>query len=111
MKQLMLAIVLVVAGSFFAHSQPALMHAPQSFDSLRVCIPHGKIDTISYDSKTVGTMRRAIIYTPPGFSKKKKYPVLYLLHGIGGDEKEWLNGGKPQVILDNLYAEGKIEPM
>ena len=41
----------------------------------------------------------------------KKYPVFYLLHGIGGDEKEWLNGGNPQVILDNLYAENKIEPM
>ncbi|MEO5890604.1 MAG: alpha/beta hydrolase-fold protein, partial [Ferruginibacter sp.] len=55
--------------------------------------------------------RRALIYTPPGYSKKKKYPVLFLLHGIGGDEKEWLNGGKPQVILDDLYADGKIEPM
>jgi enterochelin esterase-like enzyme len=51
------------------------------------------------------------VYTPPGYSKKEKYPVLYLLHGIGGDEKEWLKGGTPQVILDNLYAEGKIEPM
>ena len=51
------------------------------------------------------------LYTPPGFSKEKKYPVLYLLHGIGGDEKEWLTGGQPQVILDNLYAENAIEPM
>ena len=72
----------------------------------------GAIDSISYaDSITVGTNRKALIYTPPGFSKKKKYPVLYLLHGIGGDEKEWLNGGTPQIILDNLYAENKIEPM
>src|SRR5204863_2479628 len=55
--------------------------------------------------------RKALIYTPPGYSKNKKYPVLYLLHGIGGDEKEWLNGGKPQLILDNLFAENKIEPM
>ena len=92
-------------------SQEIVKHAPPGFDSLRADIPHGKIDTIIYHSKTVGTNRRAIIYTPPGFSKKKKYPVLYLLHGIGGDEKEWLNGGKPQVILDNLYAENKIEPM
>jgi enterochelin esterase-like enzyme len=94
-----------------ARTQHILKHAPQGFDSLLAGIPHGKIDTISYDSKTVGAKRRALIYTPPGFSKKKKYPVLYLLHGIGGDEKEWLNGGKPQVILDNLYAENKIEPM
>src|SRR6185436_11971975 len=81
------------------------------FDSLRNGISNGKIDTITYESKTVGTSRRALIYTPPGYSKKIKYPVLYLLHGIGGDEKEWLNGGKPQVILDNLYAENKLEPM
>jgi enterochelin esterase-like enzyme len=52
-----------------------------------------------------------LIYTPPSYSRRNKYPVLYLLHGIGGDEKEWLNGGQPQVILDNLYAEGRIEPM
>ncbi len=85
--------------------------APPGFDSVRTGIPNGKIDTISYESKTVGTHRRALIYTPPGFSKKIKYPVLYLLHGIGGDEKEWLKGGKPQVILDNLYADGKLIPM
>jgi enterochelin esterase-like enzyme len=81
------------------------------FDSLRANIPHGKIDTISYESATVGNNRRSLIYTPPGFTTGKKYPVLYLLHGIGGDEKEWLNGGAPQVILDNLYAQGKLQPM
>jgi len=85
--------------------------APRGFDSMRVDIPHGKIDSITYSSKTVGTTRKVIIYTPPGFSAKNKYPVLYLLHGIGGDEKEWLRGGNPQVILDNLYAENKIVPM
>ena len=88
-----------------------IKHALQGFDSLRPDVQHGKIDTVYYESKTVGTTRKAVIYTPPGFSKDKKYPVLYLLHGIGGDEKEWLNGGHPQVILDNLYAEDKIEPM
>src|SRR5688572_14236253 len=85
--------------------------APSGFDSLRDGIPKGKIDTITYESATVGTRRRALIYTPPGYSKKNKYPVLYLLHGIGGDEKEWLKGGKPQVILDNLYDDNKIQPM
>jgi enterochelin esterase-like enzyme len=85
--------------------------APIDFDSVRTGIPNGKIDTITYESKTVGTKRRALIYTPPGVSRKNKYPVLYLLHGIGGDEKEWLKGGKPQVILDNLLADGKIAPM
>ena len=93
------------------YSQSLEKQAPKGFDSIKTNIPHGKIDTVSYESKTVGTTRRTLIYTPPGFSKRKKYPVLYLLHGIGGDEKEWLNGGKPQVILDNLYAENRIEPM
>ncbi len=85
--------------------------AALGFDTVRNNIAYGKIDTISYASKTVGTNRRSLIYTPPGFSTTKKYPVLYLLHGIGGDEKEWLNGGHPEVILDNLIADGKIEPM
>ena len=84
---------------------------PQGFDYFRTGIAHGKIDSTTYASKTVGTNRKVLIYTPPNYSKSKKYPVLYLLHGIGGDEKEWLKGGNPQVILDNLYAENKIEPM
>jgi poly(3-hydroxybutyrate) depolymerase len=71
--------------------------ASYGFDTIRNNITHGKIDTISYASKTVGTNRRSLIYTPPGFSKNKKYPVLYLLHGIGGDEKEWLNGDYVRV--------------
>src|SRR5438046_3358165 len=111
MKQLILLFFATFGFSLFANSQNIIRQAPQGFDSLRTDITHGKIDTISYSSKTVGTKRRAIIYTPPGYSTKKKYPVLYLLHGIGGDEKEWLNGGKPQLILDNLYADNKIEPM
>jgi enterochelin esterase-like enzyme len=94
-----------------AHAQDAVKPAAPGFDTVRTAIAHGKVDTILYNSKTVGTKRKATIYTPPGFIKSKKYPVLYLLHGIGGDEKEWLNGGKPQVILDNLYADGRIEPM
>ncbi len=83
----------------------------QDFDVFKSEIAHGKIDTIVYNSTTVGSQRRALIYTPPGFDKSKKYPVLYLLHGIGGDEKEWFNQGKPNVILDNLYAEKKLVPM
>ena len=100
---------LLFASAIF--SQDTTRHAPPGYDVIEPNIPHGKIDTISYNSTTVGTTRRSLIYTPPGYSKNKKYPVLYLLHGIGGDEKEWLNGGHPEVILDNLYAQGKVEPM
>jgi enterochelin esterase-like enzyme len=99
----------LVSSSLMA--QPIEKEMPKGFDSKREGIATGRIDTIVYASSTVGTNRRAIIYTPPGFNKKKKYPVFYLLHGIGGDEKEWLKGGNPHLILDNLYAEGKIEPM
>src|ERR1035437_7768054 len=111
MKKLITLFAALIVVIFTANSQNIVKIAPIGFDSLRTGIAHGKIDTISYFSKTVGNNRRALIYTPPAYSKSKKYPVLYLLHGIGGDEKEWLNGGLPQVILDNLYAENKIEPM
>ncbi|MEO5944797.1 MAG: alpha/beta hydrolase-fold protein [Ferruginibacter sp.] len=108
-------IVTIIAALFFcfqfSNAQEAIKPGSPGFDTVRA-VPHGKIDSITYTSKTVGTKRKALVYTPPGYSKKKKYPVLYLLHGIGGDELEWLyDGGKPQIILDNLYADGKIEPM
>lgn len=109
-KNLLFAVT-TLALSFGLKAQETTMEAPEGFDVVQKNIPHGKLDTVSYKSKTVGTSRKTLIYTPPGFTKKKKYPVLYLLHGIGGDHKEWLNGGSPQVILDNLYAQGKVEPM
>jgi enterochelin esterase-like enzyme len=109
MKRLL--FLLLVFSFYSVYAQPTVKEAPKGFDVARTDIPHGKIDTIHYDSKTVGTTRKALIYKPPNYSKKKKHPVLYLLHGIGGDEKEWLNGGHPEVILDNLYAENKIEPV
>lgn len=84
---------------------------PKGFDTKREGIERGKVETIEYDSKTVGIKRKAVVYTPPGYTKDKKYPVLYLLHGIGGDENEWRRGGVPDVILDNLTAEKKLAPM
>jgi enterochelin esterase-like enzyme len=111
MKQLLTIILFPVIIGASANAQRIVQHAQPGFDSLHINIPHGKIDAIFYDSKTVGTKRRALVYTPPGYSTNKKYPVLYLLHGIGGDEFEWLNNGHPEIILDNLYAGRKIEPM
>lgn len=93
------------------HAQNLEKSVPSGYDVVKTGVAQGKIDSIVYESKTVGTNRKALVYTPPGYSKGKKYPVLYLLHGIGGDEKEWFNQGKPQVILDNLYADKKVEPM
>jgi enterochelin esterase-like enzyme len=111
MKKLIALFASLIVVIVTANSQNIVKHAPAGFDSLRTGIAHGKIDTISYPSKTVGSNRKALIYMPPNYSKNRKYPVLYLLHGIGGDEREWLKGGQPQVILDNLYAENKIEPI
>src|SRR4030095_13220133 len=109
-KKLFISLSILFSLNIYSQSNIE-KHSPIGFDSLRANIARGKIDTITYESKIVGTNRKAIIYTPPGYPKKKKYPVLYLLHSIGVDEKEWLNGGKPQVILDNLYARGSIKPM
>jgi len=103
------SILVALAPPAFA--QPAEPYAPEGFDRLRENIPHGKIDSVFYPSRTVGVNRKALVYTPPGYSTAKKYPVLYLLHGIGGDEYEWMRGGRPDIVLDNLYAEHKIEPM
>jgi enterochelin esterase-like enzyme len=84
---------------------------PKGFDTRRDGVDLGKLQTVEYDSSTVGGKRKAQVYTPPGYSKDQKYPVLYLLHGIGGDENEWTRGGRADVILDNLYADKKAVPM
>lgn len=84
---------------------------PQGFDVPRDGIERGKLETVAYDSTTVGVQRKAQVYTPPGYATERKYPVLYLLHGIGGDEREWTRGGAANVILDHLYADGKAVPM
>jgi enterochelin esterase-like enzyme len=92
--------------------KPAFPNPPDGFDKSREGIERGKLERIDYDSKTVGVKRWMQVYTPPGYSTDKKYPVLYLLHGIGGNEREeWAKGGVANVVLDNLIADKKIEPM
>jgi enterochelin esterase-like enzyme len=71
----------------------------------------GKTEMLEYKSRTVGTTRKAFVSLPPGYSKDQKYPVLFLLHGIGGDETEWQRYAAPNVLLDNLIADGKAVPM
>jgi len=111
MKNIAIILVCALAYCFGVQAQSSIPHSQAGFDVEKTGIAQGKIETVTYNSKTVGTKRKALIYTPPGFNKSKKYPVLYLLHGIGGDELEWFNNGKPQIILDNLYVEGKLTPM
>ena len=76
-------------------------------------VPHGNVSKVWYESPTLGMQRRMTVYTPAGYEKnaKTKYPVLYLLHGSGGDEDAWADLGRAVQILDNLIAEGKAEPM
>ena len=75
-------------------------------------VPHGNVVQILFPSKSTNTSRRAFVYTPPGYDKNQstRYPVLYLQHGWGEDETAWSNQGHANLIMDNLIAEGKIDP-
>ncbi|MFD2034746.1 alpha/beta hydrolase [Belliella marina] len=105
------ALVFSLALSNFAFGQSDQIIAPEGFDKPSTNKPQGEVKEFMYPSKTVGVDRKANIYLPPNFSENEAYPVLYLLHGIGGDEREWLDQGTPNVILDNLYADKKAKPM
>ncbi|MBW3467002.1 esterase [Arthrospiribacter ruber] len=75
-------------------------------------VPHGSVTAVWYQSAILGTQRRMHVYTPPDYGTDgKSYPVMYLLHGGGGDEEGWVNRGRANYILDNLIASGKAEPM
>jgi enterochelin esterase-like enzyme len=103
--------------------KPAFAAPPAGFAAMRSRGRRGKIETVEYDSKTVGARRKALVYTPPGYEAAEgsdapsgkasaaTYPVLYLLHGIGGDEQEWNRNGSPQSILDNLINDGNAMSM
>ena len=83
---------------------------PASYD-LR-SVPHGAVQERWYTSKTLDMVRRAYIYTPPGYEKAStRYPVLYLLHGAGGDDSGWIESGRANLIFDNLMADGKLKPL
>ena len=75
-------------------------------------VPHGTVRRMWYDSPTLGINRRLTVYTPAGYETSgKRYPVFYLLHGMGGDEEAWIALGRTSQILDNLIAQGKAKPM
>jgi enterochelin esterase family protein len=76
-------------------------------------VPHGEVRSLWYHSEVTGAVRRAIVYTPPGYDAEpdRRYPVLYLQHGAGEDERAWTAQGRANFILDNLLAEGRAVPM
>jgi enterochelin esterase-like enzyme len=112
--------VLLLSSSFLffavrpvsADDKPdAFPPAPKGFDAPRDNVDHGKTELVEYDSKTTGSKRKMVVYTPPGYSKDTKYPVFYLLHGAGDDETGWQHKGSADAILDNLYADKRLVPM
>jgi enterochelin esterase-like enzyme len=89
----------------------ALYDSPSGLGNKNPDAPTGKLEHITYYSTTTGVDRNCYIYTPPGYSTDQTYNVLYLLHGIGGTESEWVDGASVDVIMDNLYYEEKVQPM
>jgi hypothetical protein len=81
--------------------------APEGFNVARENIPHGEVKVVEYDSKTLGLRRMLRVYTPPGYTPDRKYPVLYLQHGLGNTSTEWTQRARAPIILDNLLADKK----
>lgn len=99
----------VTAIMVSAATLPAM--PPSGFDQVRNNIPRGQVNNITYYSSATNGQRKARIYLPPNYSTGKKYSVLYLLHGYGGSEGDWFTGGgSANVIMDNLIADGSIQP-
>jgi len=94
-----------------ATQTPVFPNAPQGFDVARPGIPAGRVERVEYTSSVTGGKKPAMVYTPAGYSSAQKYPVLYLLHGIGGNERHWPGPGAAAAILDNLIADKKTVPM
>ena len=103
---LILALLLSTAAGV------ALAQAPAPAYLQVRSVPHGTVKSHAYKSKALGTDRKMMVYTPPGYeTSASRYPVLYLLHGAGSDETSWTMRGQAHVILDNLIADGKLKPL
>ena len=104
-------VFLLVSISLMAEEFPVL--PPSGYDQVRGDTQKGQIVNISYYSTATNSTRPAKVYLPPGYTENNEYSVLYLLHGIGGDEGNWFAdwGGRANIIADNLIADGKIDPM
>ncbi len=101
----MIRDVATVTNVFIVGGDPGDLYSVQP-------VPHGTVARRWYDSRMLNKERRLTIYTPPGYEKSgRSYPVLYLLHGMGGDEEAWIALGRTAQILDNLIAQGKVMPM
>jgi len=111
-----LGLFTLATAQLQAADQPSLESSPvppPGFDQAREGIEKGKVERVEYDGTAVavGLKRWMEVYAPPGYSNDKKYPVLYLIHGAGQNERAWVQSGRANVILDNLIADKKIQPM
>jgi enterochelin esterase-like enzyme len=91
--------------------KPAFPDPPAGFNVRRDDIPHGEMLDVPYDSKTLGTRRQIRVYLPPGYSADRKYPTLYLQHGLGWNDLEWTQMRHADIVMDNLIADRKVQPM
>ncbi len=89
----------------------AFPDAPTGFNTPRAGKIQGRVEVFEYDSIVTGARRKAVVYLPPYYSSDRKYPVLYLLHGIAGNEWEWSGYVHADAIIDNLIADRKATPM
>jgi len=105
MKRLIGAFLVLMSSGLLAQTpEPPYLQVRQ--------IPHGTVQSVAYKSKSLGTDRKMMVYTPPGYEQStNRYPLLYLLHGAGSDETSWTRSGKAEVIIDNLIADGKMKPV
>lgn len=83
---------------------------PDGFDTKKSGVAYGELTEVEYDSKTTGNKRKCYVCTPADYNPANTYPVLYLMHGIGGTHTEWL-GGTPNEIINNLISQGEAKPM
>lgn len=113
MKKLLLCLVacVVLLAAVCVHAEEAAWNdPPEGFDQRREDVTYGTTVFKTYLSRTTGTFRKLLIVLPPDYTPEKTYPVLYLLHGIGGDHSEWSHG-VPEVIIGNLIADGDAPEM
>lgn len=107
---LVLMALLMALPVVRAEEEAGMIDPPEGFDANRPDMTYGKTLLRTYPSATTGTNRRVMILLPPDYTEEKQYPVLYLLHGIGGDENEWA-GGRPTWVIGNLIAAGEAREM
>ena len=107
---MLLALGMLLADAFALTLPEDIIDPPAGFDQRQEGVAYGQMRYKTYLSKTTGSFRDVMVLLPPDYSAETAYPVLYLLHGIGGDENEWASG-KPDVVIGNLIAAGEAPPM